>query len=99
MNRLNCSPGGRWLRSVLVAVGLAGLTAAALAQAPRIDPQAQAIFKKSIDYLAGLKQSSVDTHSTIEVVLHSGQKLQFDNGASASVQRPNRPVARCRASS
>jgi hypothetical protein len=28
------------------------------------------------------------------VVLHSGQKLQFDNGASASVLRPNKLVAR-----
>ena len=94
MNRLNRSPGGRWLSSVLVAVGLAGLPAAALAQARGIDPQAQAILKRSTDYLAGLKQFSVDTQSTIEVVLQSGQKLQFDNGASASVQRPNKLVAR-----
>jgi hypothetical protein len=94
MNRLKYSPGGRWLPFVLVAVGLAGLPAAALAQAPGIDPQAQAIFKKSTDYLAGLKAFSVDTQSTIEVVLQSGQKLQFDNGASASVLRPNRLVAR-----
>ena len=94
MDRLNRYSGGRWLRSVLVAAGLAGLPAAALAQAPGIDPQAQAIVKKSTDYLAGLKQFSVDTQSTIEVVLQSGQKLQFDNGASASVQRPNKLVAR-----
>ncbi|HLB13615.1 MAG TPA: DUF2092 domain-containing protein [Burkholderiales bacterium] len=94
MNRLDRSPGGRWLPFVLVAVGLAGLPVVAPAQAPGIDPQAQAILKKATDYLAGLKQFSVDTRSTIEVVLESGQKLQFDHGASASVQRPNRLVAR-----
>jgi hypothetical protein len=96
MNRLDFAAGDRWLPVVLVAVGLAGLSAAALAQAQPagIDPQAQAILKKSTDYLAGLKQFSVNTQSTIEVVLDSGQKLQFGNGASASVQRPNRLVAR-----
>jgi len=94
MNRLNHFPGGRLLPLVLVAVSLVGLPAAGFAQAAGIDPQAQAILKKSTDYLAGLKQFSVDTQSTIEVVLNSGQKLQFDNGATASVQRPNKLTAR-----
>jgi len=96
MNRLDRARVNRWRPLVLVAVGLAGLSAAALTQAQPagIDPQAQAIFKKSTDYLAGLKQFSVDTQSTIEVVLDSGQKLQFGNDASASVQRPNKLVAR-----
>jgi hypothetical protein len=96
LNRLDRTRVSRWLPVALVAVGCALLPAATLAQAQTagIDPQAQAIFKKSTDYLAGLKAFSVDTQSTIEVVLDSGQKLQFDNGASASVQRPNRLVAR-----
>ena len=96
MNRHDRFLLGPWLPVVLVAVGFAGLPQAALAQAQAagIDPQAQAILKKSTDYLAGLKQFSVDSQSTIEVVLDSGQKLQFGNGASASVQRPNRLVAR-----
>jgi hypothetical protein len=93
MDRRNRSPERYWLPLVLVAV-LAGLPATALAQATAIDPQARTILKKSTDYLAGLKQFSVDTQSTIEVVLDSGQKLQFDNGATASVQRPNKLVAR-----
>jgi hypothetical protein len=96
MNRLDRVPDGRWLPAVLTAAGFAALSAAALAQAPPagIDPQAQALLKRSTDYVAGLKQFSVDTQSTIEVVLDSGQKLQFANGASASVQRPNRLVSR-----
>jgi hypothetical protein len=93
MNRFNRPGGGRWLPFVLFAIGLAG-SATALAQAPAVDSQARAILKKSTDYLAGLKQFSVDTQSTIEVVLDSGQKLQFDNSATGSVQRPNKLVSR-----
>jgi len=89
----------RVLRAVRLSMAFAlipagAIPAVAVAQPTAIDPRAQAILKKATDYLAGLKQFSVDTTSTIEVVLQSGQKLQFDNGASASVQRPNRLVAR-----
>jgi len=86
-------------RAVRLATALALLPAGALpvvavAQPTGIDPQATALLKKATDYLAGLKAFTVDTTSTIEVVLQSGQKLQFDNGASASVQRPNKLLAR-----
>jgi hypothetical protein len=94
MNRRNRFLGGLWLPLILMAVCLAGPPATALAQAPAVDSQARAILKKSTDYLAGLKQFSVDTQSTIEVVLDSGQKLQFDNSATGSVQRPNKLVSR-----
>ena len=96
MNRLDRSPAGRWLPLLLVALGLSGLSAAALAQGPPtgIDPQATAILRKSIDYISALKAFSVDTTSTIEMVLTSGQKIQFDNAAVASVQRPDKLVAR-----
>jgi hypothetical protein len=80
------------LAVALLSVG--GLPAAALAQPAGIDPQATAILKRSLDYLAGLKAFSVDTTSTIEMVLTSGQKIQFDNAAVASVQRPDKLVAR-----
>ena len=43
-----------------------------------------------MSFLAAQKQFSVDTRSTIEAVLASGQKLQFDHAASLSVLRPNR---------
>jgi hypothetical protein len=64
------------------------------AQDAGVDPKATAILKRSTDYLAGLKQFSVDTHSTIEAVLTSGQKVLFDNAATVTVQRPNKLVAR-----
>ena len=64
------------------------------AQSAGVDPKAVAILKRSTDYLAGLKQFSVDTQISIEAVLTSGQKLMFDNAATATVQRPNKAVAR-----
>ena len=64
------------------------------AQPTGIDPQATALLKKSMDYLAGLKAFSLDAHSTIEATLTSGQKLQFDSASTLTLQRPNKLVAR-----
>jgi hypothetical protein len=80
--------------TVPILLGVAGWPGEGHAQEAGVDPKAVAILKRSTDYLAGLKQFSVDTQSTIEAVLTSGQKLQFDNAATATVQRPNKLVAR-----
>ena len=61
-----------------------------LAQPAGIEPQAEKLLKASMAFLAAQKRFSVDTRNTIDVVLTSGQKLQFGATASASVQRPNR---------
>jgi hypothetical protein len=66
------------------------LPEAALAQPAGIDPQAEKLLKASTAFLAAQKRFSADTRSTIEVVLASGQKLQFDNAVTLFVQRPNR---------
>jgi hypothetical protein len=60
------------------------------AQGPAIDPAARDLVKRSMAFLGGLKTFSLETHATIEVVLETGQKLQFDHGIAATVQRPNR---------
>ncbi|WP_428442364.1 DUF2092 domain-containing protein [Photobacterium sagamiensis] len=57
--------------------------------------QAKSLLKKSTTYFARQKRFSVDTRSTIEVVLYSGQKIQFDQAASLSVQRPDKLRAEC----
>jgi hypothetical protein len=80
--------------TVPILLGVAGWPVQAHAQVAGVDPKALAMLKRSTDYLAGLKQFSVDTHATIEAVLDSGQKLMFDNAASVTVQRPNKLVAR-----
>jgi hypothetical protein len=55
-----------------------------------IDPAAASRLRASIDYIAGLQQFSLEAQTSIEVVLQSGQKLQFDNAVAATLQRPNR---------
>jgi hypothetical protein len=71
-------------------VAAAVLPQTAPAQPAGIDPQAEKLLKASTAFLASQKRFSVDTRNTIEVVLTSGQKLQFGNASTAWVQRPNR---------
>jgi len=87
MNRL-------FARALLAAGALALLPSGGHAQPAGIDPQASAILKRSMDYLAGLKAFSVDAHSTLEATLTSGQKLQFDSASTVTLQRPDKLVAR-----
>lgn len=54
------------------------------------DARAREILHRMTDFLASQKQFSLDTRSTIEVVLVSGQKIQFDHTARQSIQRPNK---------
>lgn len=55
-----------------------------------IDPRAEKLLRASTDFLAAQKRFSIDTGSTLEVVLVSGQKIQFENATRVSVQRPNK---------
>jgi hypothetical protein len=71
-------------------VALVAWPLCSLAQGTGIDPKADQMVKASMAYVAGLKQFGVTTRSSIEVVLTSGQKLQFDNAVSTTVQRPNK---------
>jgi hypothetical protein len=75
------------------------LTAALLGAAPpaparaeeaRIEPRAAEILRAMTRYLNGLERFAVETDNAIDVVLESGQKLQFENPVKLSVKRPNR---------
>jgi len=75
-------------------LALASLAAAPVqAQGPGVDPEAARILKRMTDYVGGLQQFGVDTSNTVEVVLHSGQKIQFTSAAKSTVQRPNKLYA------
>lgn len=63
---------------------------AAHAQPAGVDPKAAAILKASTTYVAGLKRFAVDTRSELEVVLTSGQRIEFGQLARMKVERPNR---------
>jgi hypothetical protein len=68
----------------------AALPQAALSQPTGIAPEALQLLKASTDFLARQQRFSLDTGSSIEVVLDSGQKIQFDHTARVSVERPNK---------
>lgn len=76
----------------IVAAVLLGFSAPLLAAEPPkgIDPEAVAVLKKATSYLSGLKTLSVKGHGTLEVVLTTGQKLQFDHDVTLAVQRPDK---------
>jgi hypothetical protein len=60
------------------------------AQAPAVDPEATRLFQRMTDYLGSLDRFSLHTGNTIEDVLESGQKIQYDFVTSVVVQRPDK---------
>ena len=85
-----------WLaRRIVSVVALATLVTAGwpqpgYAQPTGIDPQAEKLLRRMSDYLASRQQFTVKAESTLEVVLTSGQKIQFDSPATLEVSRPNK---------
>ena len=82
----------RWFASVmaLVMLVLAGWPEAGHAQPTGIDPQAEKLLRRMSDYLASRQQFTLKAESTLEVVLTSGQKIQFESPATLEVSRPNK---------
>lgn len=84
------------IRTLLVLVMLA-LTAAVAteirAEEQGVDPAATEVLKRMTDYLGSLKQFSVQTENSLEVILQSGQKIQYNNPAQLLIQRPDKLMA------
>lgn len=76
-------------RCCLVAA-VTSLPLAVHAQAPGIDANAQRLLRASTDFLASQPQFTAATRITLEVVLKTGQKVEFNHTARLAVQRPNR---------
>jgi hypothetical protein len=60
------------------------------APAPDIEAKAGEILKQMCDYLKNLQQFSVQAEITEDVLLTSGQRIQFGRNVEASVRRPDR---------
>ena len=58
------------------------------AQPAGIEPAAEKLLRRMSDYLAGRQQFTLKAESTLEVVLTSGQKIQFESPATLEVSRP-----------
>jgi hypothetical protein len=82
----------RWAKLAmgLTVLAMAGFSLAAQAQPAGIAPEAQRLLKASTDFLASQQQFSAETRNTLEVVLKSGQKIEFNHTARMSAQRPNK---------
>jgi len=60
------------------------------AQAVAVDPAATQILKRMTDYLGSLQKFSVHTQNTLEDVLDSGHRVDFEVSANVIVSRPNK---------
>jgi len=60
------------------------------AQATAVDPAATQILKRMTEYLASLQKFSVHTQNTLEDVLDSGHRVDFDVSANVIISRPNK---------
>jgi len=90
MNGVHCF--ARRIVSVvaLAVMILAGWSQVGHAQPAGIEPQAEKLLRRMSDYLAGRQQFTLKAESSLEAVLTSGQKLQYDSPATLSVSRPNK---------
>ena len=79
---------GRFLPAI--ALVAAFVPAPGIAQVGQVDPDAIALLRRSTDYLTTLKQFRVTTSTSIESVLSTGQKLEFEHNVVLAVQRPNK---------
>jgi hypothetical protein len=79
--------------AVLTLVG-ALIPTAVGAQERGIETAAAQRLKQSMDYLAGLESFALSSSGSLEVVLLTGQKLQFQHRVETIVQRPDRMHAR-----
>jgi hypothetical protein len=90
----NRTTGGLPGSSFLIRLGMSAclvacLVAPAAAQTAAIDPAAQRLLKASTDFVAAQQRFSVDTRNSLEVVLKTGQTIEFNHTARMAVQRPN----------
>jgi hypothetical protein len=60
------------------------------AQKPDVEPQARALLGKMSDFLGNQRQFSVQADGSTEVVLQSGQKVEFDHSSDVRVKRPDK---------
>ena len=82
------------IATVLFALGILALSTTVStevrAQAPAVDPVAVQILQRMTDYLGSLQQFTVHTQNTLEDLLESGHRVDFDVSASVIVSRPNK---------
>ncbi|MGH7890877.1 MAG: DUF2092 domain-containing protein [Thermodesulfobacteriota bacterium] len=60
------------------------------AESSKVEPKADQTLRKMSDYLAQLQQFKIQTENILEIVLTTGQKIQYDNQVDIAIKRPNK---------
>ena len=79
------------VRAVLILlVVISGLPARSYGETPDVEPKADQTLRKMSDYMAQLQQFKIQTENMLEIVLTSGQKIQYNNLVDVAIKRPNK---------
>ena len=71
-------------------IAILGSATGSYGQTPDVDPKADQTLRKMSDYLAQLQQFKIQTENMLEIVLTSGQKIQYNNQVEIAIKRPNK---------
>jgi hypothetical protein len=74
----------------LMAAPVLGAEPPKKAKAPDLEPKAVQVLKQMCDYLKNLQQFSFQAEVAEDVLLTSGQRIQYARSVEASVRRPDR---------
>ncbi len=89
MKATNAMTAAGVLAAAAMAVAIA-VPAGSGAQAAGVDPNATQALQRMTEYLGSRQQFSLHTQNTIEDLLDSGQRVDFDVSASVTVTRPDK---------
>lgn len=93
----------RWVQPLAVLAALAGTGVGAAPaekpdaqqkqpsqqKQPTVEPEARAQLQKMSDFLARQQRFTIQTNGSMEIVLETGEKVEYDFASDVRVQRPN----------
>lgn len=75
---------------LILLIAILGSAAGSYGQTPEVEPKSDQTLRKMSDYMAQLQQFKIQTENMLEIVLTSGQKIQYNNLLDVSIKRPNK---------
>jgi hypothetical protein len=78
------------MMAMVVWTVIMGFSTYSQGQSTAVEPRADQLLRKMSNYLGGIQQFSVQTENTLEIILRTGEKIQYDNPAEGLIRRPNK---------
>ena len=75
---------------LILLLTILGISTWSYAESSKVEPKADQTLRKMSDYLAQLQQFKIQTENILEIVLTSGQKIQYVNQVDIAIERPNK---------